>query len=124
MQRFCMEKQITGHSHTELIFTFWISIHISCYAQPLVSNKMRPVETFTNLNGLSHNNVHCIFQDSKDFLWIGTNTGLNRYDGNKFQVYKNDPQNPKTLSSNYIYGICEDQNQNIWVATEYGFNVG
>ena len=105
-----------------ILFTFWISIHISCYAQPLVSNKMRPVETFTNLNGLSHNNVHCIFEDSKDFLWLGTNTGLNRYDGNKFQVYKNDPQNPKTLSSNYIYGICEDQNQNIWVATEYGFN--
>ncbi len=105
-----------------ILFTFWISIQVSCFAIPLFSEKTRPIETFTNLNGLSHNNVHCVFQDSKGFIWIGTSAGLNRYDGKNFRVFKNDPQNPKTISSNNIYGICEDKNQNIWVATEYGFN--
>jgi ligand-binding sensor domain-containing protein/serine phosphatase RsbU (regulator of sigma subunit) len=105
-----------------ILFTFWVSIQISCFAEPLVAEKTRLIETITNLDGLSHNNVHCVFQDSKGFLWIGTSAGLNRYDGKTFQVFKNDPQNSKTISSNNIYGICEDQNQNIWVATEYGFN--
>ena len=79
-------------------------------------------ETFSNDDGLSHNNIKCIFQDSKGFLWIGTTSGLNRFDGKNFVTFRSDPLNKKTISSNNILGICEDKNQNIWVATEFGLN--
>src|SRR5665213_866575 len=41
-------------------------------------------------NGLSELNPNCILQDSKGFIWIGTADGLNRYDGYKFKVFRND----------------------------------
>lgn len=101
---------------------FFVAINILCFAEPPQSKRMLSFETYSNANGLSHNNIHCIYQDSKGFLWIGTNSGLNRFDGKTFVVFKNDPRNSKTLSANNIFGICEDQNRNIWVATEYGLN--
>jgi ligand-binding sensor domain-containing protein/serine phosphatase RsbU (regulator of sigma subunit) len=87
------------------------------------SNISKPnFEIYTIINGLSQNNVTCTFQDSKGFLWIGTQAGLNRYDGKYFDVYKNDPEDTLSLSDNMIYGISEDINQNIWIATENGLN--
>ena len=40
--------------------------------------------------GLSSSNVRSICQDQYGYLWIGTDDGLNRYDGYKFDVFKND----------------------------------
>ena len=40
--------------------------------------------------GLSHNRINCILKDSKGFMWFGTNSGLNRYDGNEFRVFRHD----------------------------------
>ncbi|WP_171037862.1 hybrid sensor histidine kinase/response regulator [Dyadobacter luticola] len=71
-------------------------------------------------NGLIDNNVNCIFQDSKGFIWIGTNGGLNRYDSHEFKVYKNDEQDENTLSSNHISHITEDKSGNLWIATAGG----
>ena len=99
---------------------FYVAFHGYASNSPIEDEYY--IESFTNQNGLSHNAVRCLFQDSKGFLWIGTNSGLNRYDGKDFLVYKNDPLNKTTLSSNNIFGICEDKNQNIWIATEYGLN--
>ena len=104
-----------------LIFAF--AFHIQCFAISSINEKIISFETFSNADGLSNNNIRCIFQDSKGFIWIGTNSGLNRYDGKNFVIFKNDPQNPNSLSSNSIYGITEDAAKNIWVATEYGINV-
>ena len=104
-----------------LIFAF--AFHIQCFAISSINEKIISFETFSNADGLSNNNIRCIFQDSKGFIWIGTKSGLNRYDGKNFVVFKNDPQNPNSLSSNSIYGITEDAEKNIWVATEYGINV-
>lgn len=39
-------------------------------------------------NGLSHNQVNSILKDSKGFMWFGTLSGLNRYDGYKFKIFK------------------------------------
>ena len=67
--------------------------------------------------GLSQSNVTCILQDSRGFMWFGTQDGLNRYDGYRFTVYKNDPLDPGSLSNNFIKDIKEDAKGNIWVAT-------
>lgn len=56
-------------------------------------------------HGLSNNSVNCIFKDNYGFMWIGTNSGLNRYDGNKFKIFKNIWDNPASLSCNYISSL-------------------
>jgi ligand-binding sensor domain-containing protein/serine phosphatase RsbU (regulator of sigma subunit) len=77
---------------------------------------------FSIADGLSQNNVSCIFQDTKGYLWIGTHAGLNRYNGKHFEVFVNDPEDSLSISDNTISGISEDVEQNIWVATENGLN--
>ena len=57
--------------------------------------------TFTNLtveSGLSDNLVHSILIDGRGFLWIGTDEGLNRYDGYDIKVYRSNPFDDKTIS--------------------------
>ena len=72
------------------------------------------------LDGLSQSNVLCIFQDSRGFMWFGTQAGLNKYDGYKFTVYKNDPYNKNSLSHNFIGDIIEDREGNLWMAIRGG----
>ncbi len=55
--------------------------------------------------GLSSGNVQCIYQDSRGFMWFGTDDGLNKYDGYKFTVYRHDPDDPLTLSNSDIWSI-------------------
>jgi signal transduction histidine kinase/ligand-binding sensor domain-containing protein/DNA-binding response OmpR family regulator len=70
--------------------------------------------------GLSHTTVKCIFQDSKGFMWFGTEDGLNKFDGYKFIVYRYNPDDSTTLSFNDILGIYEDKSDNLWIATTGG----
>ena len=70
--------------------------------------------------GLSHAKIFCICQDSKGFMWFGTEDGLNKYDGYKFTVYRHDPADSSTLSSNSIRDIYDDQSGTLWIATENG----
>ena len=60
------------------------------------------------------------FQDSRGFMWFGTQDGLNRYDGYTFVVYKNDPNDPGSLSSNFLQDLMEDDEGYLWVATSTG----
>jgi len=71
----------------------------------------------TTDNGLSQNNIYCITQDSKGFIWIGTNKGLNKYDGYEFRQFSNSPLNDRVLLDNVIECITEDSQGNIWIGT-------
>lgn len=53
-------------------------------------------------------------------MWFGTNDGLNRYDGYKFDVYRYIPNNNNGLNSNLIQTIAEDKHQNIWIGSADG----
>ena len=55
-------------------------------------------EHLTVQDGLSQNAALAIFQDSRGFLWIGTQDGLNRYDGYSFTIFKQDAENPASIS--------------------------
>ncbi len=74
-------------------------------------------EHLTIENGLSQNAGLAIFQDSKGYLWIGTQDGLNRYDGYNFKIYKHDPDNPNSISHNSIFAIDEDKDGYLWIGT-------
>jgi signal transduction histidine kinase/ligand-binding sensor domain-containing protein len=71
-------------------------------------------------NGLSHNRVNCILQDKRGFVWIGTNDGLNRYDGQHFTIFRNTPSDTSSISGNIITDILEDSSQVLWIATADG----
>ncbi len=81
---------------------------------------------FTIEEGLSQNSVHCIFQDSKGFMWFGTDDGLNRYDGYGFTVYRSKPSDPTTLSHISVTSIIEMPTaagkREFWVGTRQGLN--
>src|SRR5450432_4229099 len=70
--------------------------------------------------GLSQNNIICILQDSRGFMWFGTRDGLNKYDGYQITIYRNDPKNKNSISNNFISDLTEDDNGVIWVATRGG----
>jgi ligand-binding sensor domain-containing protein/signal transduction histidine kinase len=55
-------------------------------------------------------------------MWFATRDGLNRYDGNTFVVYKNNPNDPGSLSSNFIQALMEDDHGYLWIATNTGVN--
>jgi len=81
------------------------------------------IDVLTINKGLSSNNITAIIQDSEGFLWIGTDAGLNRYDGYTFLVFKYNPQSENTITNNYITSLCEDKNGNIWIGTKNGLNL-
>jgi len=70
--------------------------------------------------GLSQSSVHAILQDSRGFLWFGTEDGLNRFDGFTFTIYKPDPDVSNTISDRWITSIVEDVDGYIWVGTRQG----
>jgi signal transduction histidine kinase/ligand-binding sensor domain-containing protein/CheY-like chemotaxis protein len=70
--------------------------------------------------GLSQSSVFTIIQDRFGFVWLGTSDGLNMYDGYEFVIYKHDPLNKNSISSNYITCLFEDNEGNIWVGTKDG----
>ncbi|MBN1123095.1 MAG: response regulator [Anaerolineae bacterium] len=78
---------------------------------------------FTHLSledGLSQTTVISILQDSRGFMWFGTQDGLNRYDGYSFVVYRNDPSDPNSLGDNRIRAIVEDSSGILWIGSEAG----
>ncbi|MVN21437.1 hybrid sensor histidine kinase/response regulator transcription factor [Mucilaginibacter arboris] len=76
----------------------------------------------TSTQGLSNNTVETIYQDKRGFLWFGTRDGLNKYDGNKIRVFKNNVRDPTSISDNYINCIAEDLRGNLWIGTINGLN--
>ncbi|RZJ70609.1 hybrid sensor histidine kinase/response regulator transcription factor [Flavobacterium sp.] len=80
------------------------------------------LEQLDNTKGLSNSSVNCIFQDSQNLIWIGTWDGLNRYDGNNFQIFRPQPDPVKSLSNQVILKIGEDFQGQIWVLTMHGIN--
>jgi ligand-binding sensor domain-containing protein len=79
-------------------------------------------ENFTIDNGLSQNSINCIVQDNVGFIWIGTQNGLNRYDGYTFTKYNFNPEDKTSLSHNYINFILEDNSNQLWIGTAGGLN--
>lgn len=87
---------------------------------PNVVRAQDPVIRFdriTTEDGLSHNHVTSILQDSLGFMWFGTKHGLNRYDGSRFVVYRHDPNDPASLSGNWVGRLLEDPSGDLWIGT-------
>jgi two-component system, sensor histidine kinase ChiS len=91
-----------------------------------LANSIGPLGIYPNFTHLmadgkeSVGEVLAIAQDKKGFLWFGGRTGLARYDGYRFHIYTNNPEDPNSIGSNYIHDIFEDSYGELWIATEGG----
>ncbi len=101
----------------------FIAIYLSCLFISIPKTQSQSKElSFNHLdvkNGLSNNSVLSITQDSTGFIWLGTKYGLNRFDGRNFKVFKNDPYNSATISSNhFIKKLVWESNQKMWIVSD------
>jgi len=71
-------------------------------------------------NGLSHNQVNTIIKDSKGFMWFGTLSGLNRYDGYSCKIFRQNLSDSTSLLDNNILSLYELPFGKMWVATQGG----
>ena len=107
-------------------FINFLVIILFCFAG---SNQMHSQSDYSRFDyltpddGLSSNRIWFIFRDSKDFLWIGTDVGLDKYDCSQVIKYRNDENLKGSISSNNTRSIYEDRNKNLWVATSDGLNL-
>lgn len=79
-------------------------------------------ETLTIEDGLSQNAVLTIAQDVQGFLWLGTEDGLNKYDGYQFTVHKHDSEDATSLADNFISVLYLDRTGELWVGTRSGLD--
>ena len=75
------------------------------------------IKYYTLEDGLSQVSSNDLLLDSSGFVWIATQDGLNKFDGNKFEHYKYNKQDSLTLSGNLINKLLEDSTGKIWVGT-------
>ena len=104
-------------------FVMTMILNTSIEALAIINNEKNiNFKKITTENGLSQTSVQYIFQDSKGYMWIGTIDGLNKYNGNKFEVYRYNKEKDTSISGNYVTAINEDSKGNIWVGTSRGVN--
>ncbi len=73
-----------------------------------------------NIDDISSTRILSIAQDSTGFIWIGTDDGLNRYDGFQNKIYRSDVFDEATISGNRIWKIHVDKSNTTWVLTDRG----
>ena len=76
--------------------------------------------SITSIDGLVHNSVNDIVQDEYGFLWIGTMDGLNRYDGSRFELFKNIPGDSTSLVNNTVWFLEKGKDHDILIGTAAG----
>jgi signal transduction histidine kinase/ligand-binding sensor domain-containing protein/CheY-like chemotaxis protein/AraC-like DNA-binding protein len=101
---------------TLILYIFFLTVGTKSYGQQFTSN----YKILDKRHGLSQVTVTSIIQDRNGFIWVGTQGGLNRFDGNEFKVFQSNPTDSTSLSNNYVTSMTEDSDGNIWVATFAG----
>jgi signal transduction histidine kinase/ligand-binding sensor domain-containing protein/CheY-like chemotaxis protein len=77
-------------------------------------------EHLTVRDGLSMSTISSILQDSQGYVWLATESGLNRYDGYTVRQFRRERGNQHGLASDYIWSIAEDAHGDLWLATDGG----
>lgn len=114
--------------HFSVSFFVYISLFFSCFVvadDKALYHAVEPRIYFSNLDELELSNpvIQAIEQDSQGYLWLGTQDGLNRYDGVKMRHYNVATGDSSGLVSNWIYDLHSDKEGRLWVASKGGINL-
>ncbi len=99
---------------------FWMcyaTAHLSAQPEEIISRY------YSMRDGLSHNYATCLLQDSQGLLWVGTESGLNKFDGYQFTIYQENPLDSNSLSNNNITCLWEEKQQRLWVGSTTGLEL-
>ncbi len=99
---------------TNTLFLIILSITIANGAQTLV---FKPI---SSLSQLPTNEIRKMHQDSEGYLWISTYSGLVRYDGYDYVVYKLDPSTGEQVLNSFVNLVKEDADNHLWIGTHDG----
>ncbi len=105
-----------------LFILIWILI---CLFHQVLNAQIKNIQ-FKHLtinDGLSNSWIHSIIQGKYGFIWIGTDDGLNRYDGYNFRIYKNDYRDQYSISSSNVMAMFEDSRGDLWIGTRQGLDI-
>lgn len=80
-------------------------------------------ERLTINDGLSLSSVYSIYQDSKGFMWFGTEDGLNKYDGKRFRIFRPEAGNPFSLAYKWTELIYDDSKGQLWFGSKGGLTL-
>ena len=93
---------------------------IFCFVQMLTCFSYANSGRLYTSNDLSSSLIRCIIQDKYGFIWVGTNYGLNRFDGYKFSTYLCNPADTTTIQDNDIVKLYPYSKEFLFVATNRG----
>ncbi len=79
--------------------------------------------SLNNRDGLSNSQVNAILKDKTGYVWFGTQSGLNRFDGFRMKTFLYSATNQTSLANNYVDELQEDNEGKIWVHTSVGYCV-
>ena len=101
-----------------LLLVLWV--WVACFTAASHNYMFKHLEV---KDGLSNNQVNAIYKDSHGFMWFGTASGLNRYDGYDTRIYRSLKDDGNSLPDSYIEDIQEDATGNLWVRTGAGYAI-
>ena len=67
--------------------------------------------------GLAQNTVTAFAQDADGFVWVGTQGGLHRYDGQRYHLFRHDPRDPGSLPDSYVSALAVEGRDTLWIGT-------
>src|SRR5687768_15609130 len=74
-------------------------------------------------SGLSHNQINSIFKDKMGFMWFGTLSGLNRYDGYSFKIFKHNAKDSTSINDDNVLNIQQGPYGKLWIQTRLGYTI-
>ena len=98
----------------------FILFSIFCFVQMLTCFSYANSGRLYTSNDMSSSLIRCIIQDKYGFIWVGTNYGLNRFDGYKFSSYLCNPADTTTIQDNDIVKLYPYSKEFLFVATNRG----
>ena len=97
-------------------------VSITLFLSICLASKLE-FERFTIDDGLSQNTVYKVFQDSRGYIWLGTQGGLDRFNGYEFKHYEHESSDSTSIVNGWIRAINEDADGLLWLGTTGG-NLG
>ncbi len=113
-------KFFAPHQMSDFMLRICVPLLLFC---GFSSNAQQSTIRFNHLNiddGLSLSSVYCIYEDQKGFKWFATEDGLNRYDGKNFTIFREEANNPNSLSYKWTELIYEDSRGWLWLGSKGG----
>lgn len=101
--------------HIAAVVILAIMSAVGAYAQT--------ARVFGTEHALSSSLINQLYQDRNGMMWVTTEDGLCRYDGNKFTTYRHAPGDPTSLCNNFVKSLFEDDLGNLYVCTRRGIQV-